>query len=221
MKTNRVLNRRSVIWRTNRRTLSIAMIVFTLLIAFVVLAQQCEWMFWPPLFADYIDSIIAVGTFLVAALVWGSEKLEAWQESIPKKLNILYLLEKGDNWEIHVSVFDAPLVGESDIRNWGQSIGQTIFPAELKPEKINVREWQRINFIGFWIGKSNLDRKRPTMDYDLLVFLRDPILGAQDGYSYVFDEYGTKWKSHAKTPEAHQATLTRLKNLPPLNPPTP
>jgi hypothetical protein len=189
------------------REILMVLVVFAALATTVFYFQAEAFPWWPPAFADYLDPIIAIGTLLVAGVVWRNEKEENWRARLPKKLNILYLIDRKTHWDTHVTVIDAPLVGESDIRQWGQSIGQTIFPQE--GEKFD-QSWARINFTGFFIGTPKLDRKRKVMAYELLVFLRDPIKGAQEGHCYVFDANGSKWQDFPEVPAQCQDASDNL-----------
>lgn len=223
MHSNQKPSRLRFAWSHHRVELLVAVLIVPVLVGFIFLTKRMELKEWPDFFADWVDPTIAIGTFLAAIFIWFGKVNENWRRNLPKKLNILYLVDDGESWREHVTVYDAPLTGESDIRQWGQSIGQTIFPSEDSKGKfhadgkpIKEREWTSIAFTGFRLGSSRLERKRRVVSYDHVIFLKEEILGGQDGYSYVFDQYGAKWQAVAGTPVCNQAAYKRLKKaIPP------
>lgn len=68
------------------------------------------------------DPIIGFATFLVAIIIWFSNTAKDWKESLPKKLTVIY---KYQNKEV-LRCEKGFLAHESDIRNWGQTIGRLI-----------------------------------------------------------------------------------------------
>ena len=120
---------------------------------------------------------------MIAFAVWRSEERQEWLASLPKKLNIFYLIEDNKNpgqWKRHVTVINAPLASETDIRAWAQSIGGTILGAERVS----------ITFIGYDISGPHLDKHRRLQYFDVAIFLRRPIDGAMDEQFYLFDRLG-------------------------------
>ncbi len=154
---------------------------------------------WKESFANYLDPLIAIGTLIIASLVWFNEQRENWQAQLPKRLHIRYLLPEGDTWHTHVTVVNAPLTGESDIRQWGQSIGQTIFPQALQEGERADQNWARINFTGFRV--IQIQGNPGIRNYGLLVFLAAPIKGADDGKVYTFAQDGARWQKSDKLPD--------------------
>lgn len=124
----------------------------------------------------WLSAYIALATLLFAVFIWYNEKREAWRRALPKKLNIEYLLANGETF---CEVRNAPLAGESDIRNWGQSIGQTI-----------LNKQTRIQFSGFKISKPIMDYHRLLLVYQLEVYLYEKIDGINKGDSFEFNDDG-------------------------------
>ncbi len=82
--------------------------------------------FQPSLFekawGNWIEFYLAFSTLIFAGFIWWTQLKKAHRKSLPKKLNIIYRYNQ-KQWEIK----NAPLTDESDIRAWGQSIGNAIF----------------------------------------------------------------------------------------------
>lgn len=129
-------------------------IILILLIYFQVDFVGSNW--------DHIEPYIAYATIGIAIALWVHNLVSSYRENLPKVLNIDF--EYKD--EICAKVINAPLVGEDDIRNWGQSIGQN-----------QVNKETRLKFAGFSIqGPNRKDRKSI---YHLTIFLDDPLV---DGF---------------------------------------
>ena len=69
--------------------------------------------------AKWADPIVGMGTFLLALLIGALQLREDWEESLPKRLTVIFKL---DGREVMVSK-KAHLTAEGDIRNLGQQIG--------------------------------------------------------------------------------------------------
>lgn len=124
---------------------------------------------------DWIDTVITILTLGVAIAVWINEKLLAWENSLPKKLHIKYMLEG----KVYATVNDAPLTGENDIRSWGQSIGKTILNKTIS-----------IEFSGFKIEGPVRNDKKGIMTYHLTVYLFNKIDGIPEGSKIFFESNG-------------------------------
>jgi hypothetical protein len=137
------------------------------------LSFQGQWGNWLEAYAT--GSII-----LVSVAIWYNEKRENWIDSLPKKLNIIYRIKnKNDGWETFCEIQNAPLSHEGDIRNWGQSIGQTI-----------LNEQARISFSGFFIEGPVLDKTKNHMISTLTVYLKTPISNISKDTKIEFDDMG-------------------------------
>lgn len=66
------------------------------------------------------DPVLGLSTFLVAIVIWLSNTAKDWEDSITKKLTVVYKF--GDREVIRCE--KAYLANEGDIRNWGQTIGR-------------------------------------------------------------------------------------------------
>lgn len=177
----------------SRREMLLALLGFLLVTAVIVFMEMKTDAWWSGTFADYLDPIIAIGTLLVALLVWLNTKAENWRSSWPKKLHVLYLVKRENGWQTHVRILDAPLTSDADIRSWGQSLGQTGVPGSK----------DRIPFTGFKIVPGPLDRKNKITHTCLIVFLSDVITGAKDGQIFLFDEHGSAMSEAKNIPDNH------------------
>jgi len=122
-----------------------------------------------------IDLYIVSATFIIALFIWYNEKNQDWGNYLPKKLNIYYI----ENEMEHASIINAPLNGESDIRNWGLSIGQTI-----------LNKGNRINFIGFKTTGPQLQKERRIQLYNLYIYLSSAITYLPEITTYEFSDDG-------------------------------
>lgn len=181
------------LWASSRRELILVVLCSFVVIATVWLSHSLWAEAWGNLFANYLDPMIAVGTLLVAILVWWNEKRKTWRNTWPKRLQIYFLLREEGEWRPQVTVLDAPLTSESDIRTWGISIGGTVVPGKRTS----------MDFSGFRIASGRLNQQAKTMDYGLLVFLKNRIDVPQDGQVYAYDAEGTALEPIDKVPDAH------------------
>lgn len=186
---------------------------FAVVLAVIIVLRFVAAAGWEQAFAGWLDPAIAIGTLIVAVMVGWNERHENWRAALPKKLNILYVVADGNDWKTHVTVLDAPLAGEADIRQWGQSIGQTIFPQETAPGQKPDRDWTRISFTGFRVAEGETDHQRGIVPYYLVVFLRNKIKGAKDQHVYLFDTYGARWSPIAQVPDSHSDIHQQLLSL--------
>jgi hypothetical protein len=150
---------------------------------------KTNWDFW-------LSAYIAMATLLFAVFIWYNDKRMTWRSTLPKKLNINYL----HNNKCFCEVINAPLTGESDIRNWGQSIGQTI-----------LNGFTRINFSGFKISKPVLDYNRLFLVYQLDVYLHSKIEGINDGEVFNFNDDGNLIQKPSVEKETHELLKQQLK----------
>lgn len=183
------------IWRQSKAQVITVGMLFAIAMM-IVFKQPLASVAWKATYSDFLSPIIAFGTLLVAIGVWYNEQRENWQEQMEKRLNIIYLLEREGKWTPHGTILNAPLTGEGDIRSWGQSIAQTILPQEQ-----NGGTAARINFTGFKMVNTRVERRSQYRYYGLLIFLSTPITGAEDGKVYIFDHSGAKWEKHDKIPD--------------------
>lgn len=137
-----------------------------------------QWGIWLEAYATF--SLI-----FISLVIWYNEKYENWISSLPKKLDIDYIL-KG---EVFCTVKNAPLIHEGDIRQWGQSIAKTI----LNNQKVNI------NFSGystsgpqkedFYLSKTD-QKTMKIMKYYLKVYIREKIELVDQDDVFEFDFEG-------------------------------
>jgi len=161
----------SFIWKTSKSQLILVFVIIVVGSGFYLYNKGNFFKQWN----DWIDIYISLVTLLVAAFIWSNEKKEEWKRSLPKKLDIVYLL----NNDVHAIVKNAPLTGEADIRNWGQSIAKTI-----------LNDKANIDFSGFETAKQGPDKERGVMVYKLTIFLRQSIPGIKDITKFEFYDNG-------------------------------
>lgn len=124
---------------------------------------------------NWINTFITIATLAIAVFVWVNETNTEWKQSLPKKLDVFYIF----NGENYATVTNAPLAGEDDVRNWGQSIGKTI---------LNKRA--NLSFSGFAAEAPQLDEKRHVMKYHISIFLTEEIQGIPLGSKFNFLDSG-------------------------------
>lgn len=79
------------------------------------------------------QTILGIGTLLVALFVWIGEIEENWENDLPKRLSVFFF------WEAKPLIVCryAWLAGEDEIRTWGQQVGvqaQDVMPGEKPPD---------------------------------------------------------------------------------------
>lgn len=138
-------------------------------------ACKCEWYSFAEQWGLWIEAYISVGTLFIVGFVWLNERKEEYIKSLPKKLNITFKLNGID----YITVKNAPLAGDDDIRAWGQSIAKTI---------INGRA--NIDFSGFNI--ETIGERNRTFLYHLTIYLKNEIREAKvkHGALFEFDDSG-------------------------------
>lgn len=110
-------------------------------------------------FFDFFDPILSFITASLAIVIWYNEMVERWEESLPKKLTVNYVY----NNELVLRCEEAYLADQSDIRTWGQQIGNQMAGGNLnfhpflkqKPRKLIKTDGQL-----YWL-------------YEVFFFLRD------------------------------------------------
>lgn len=98
----------------------------------------------------WLDPWLTVATLVVAVLVWVGATTRAWEDELPKRLNIHF------QYDGHyvLTCWEASLTGEGDIRAWAQQIGRQMsgrmldfdpHPAIRSPRtEGGERGWRRI-----------------------------------------------------------------------------
>lgn len=147
---------------------------------------------WAGIFADFLDPAIAIGTLIVAGMVWWNEKQENWRAQWPKRLHVIYLREENGLWKQNVIVIDAPLAHEADIRSWGQSIAKTVLGAKIG----------NISFTGFKIVPEIVDTNSGTKHFGLLIYMKEKIASIEDGEVFRFDGDGSQSARLTELPQS-------------------
>lgn len=150
-----------------------------ILVTLAMISAIYAFLYYPQPFSvqwgKWIDIFITMSTLSIAVFVWMNEKIENWESALPKKLDITYLLED----RVFANVKNAPLAGDDDIRNWGQSIGQTILNRQT-----------RIEFSGFKTEGPVRNNAKKIMQYKLTVYLFNSISGIKEGEEFYFNDDG-------------------------------
>lgn len=96
---------------------------------------------------DRLDPLLGFLTLMIAILVWVIQVRKEWEDSLPKRLTVQFDYEG----RIIMKCKEAMLVGESDIRNWGQQIGQQMsFGTFLKFDPYIKLESPKIKYNKKW-----------------------------------------------------------------------
>ncbi|MEP7372573.1 MAG: hypothetical protein ABI675_04240 [Chitinophagaceae bacterium] len=184
------------LWHHRPTALQVLAVMLTLIIAVIVYYSYgkpfvTQW-------NDWINTLITIATLFIAVFVWINETVVKWENSLQKKLDIVYLY----NNEVFATVLNAPLAGENDIRNWGLSIGQTILNQRVS-----------INFSGFKIeGPKRNDRKN-IIQYSLTVYLFETIETISKGAVFSFDDNGNLSEDNRKLIKHKQNSNNPTGNL--------
>lgn len=124
---------------------------------------------------DGLEALITTFILLVAVAVWYNEKKQDWENSLPKKLDIIYKLGGNE----HATVKNVPLTSEQDIRPWAQSIAQTVLNKAVP-----------IHFSGFRLEKPNKSKDKKYMLYKIELYLIQEIQGLKGlGESFKHREF--------------------------------
>ena len=88
-------------------------------------------MYWPALrgnpadaFWNWIDPVAGISAFVISLAILYNQARDRWENGLEKRLTAHYVNAKDDQ-EI-ACVENAYLAGESDIRQWAQSLGRQI-----------------------------------------------------------------------------------------------
>ena len=93
-------------------------------------------MYWPALrgnpaetFWNWIDPVAGISAFVISMAILYNQARDRWENGLEKRLTAHYVNTKDDQ-EI-ACVENAYLAGESDIRQWTQSLGRQMFGHNL------------------------------------------------------------------------------------------
>lgn len=159
-----------------------AAIVFTLAGIIIFIIKCCASnLTFAEQWSNWLGTYFTVGLVCISIVIWYNEQKRNWVNNLPKKLDIYYIYQG----EVFCKVENAPLSGESDIRSWGQSIGQTILQDSAT----------RILFSGFKTSAGKLNKKNKTVKYTHEVFLKEKFnLGGNNDH-FEFDDDGKLMKN--------------------------
>ncbi len=107
-----------------RKLLPLIAILLTLgTIVWVVISNQCDFgeMNQDNWWIKWFDPVIGLSTFIVAIVIWLMNTAKYWEDSLDKKLSVVYK-ESGGRTVIQIE--NAFLAHEGDIRQWGQTLGR-------------------------------------------------------------------------------------------------
>lgn len=77
-------------------------------------------------FWQWLDPVAGIMTFLTTLTIFWFQAKQKWEDSLEKMLTVEYIYTGGKNEKIIAIVENAYLSGESDIRQWAQSLGGQI-----------------------------------------------------------------------------------------------
>lgn len=172
------MNTKNYFWRWFLKGTSLVQIIVGVFITFFIIGILFYKSFDLSESWSYIEPIISGFTLIAAVFIWYNEKQQEWRESLPKKMDVDYILDGETFWSVKM----APLASEQDIRAWGQSIVKTI-----GNDKSNV------DLKGFEIlsAESHKETGKPTiMLYKVHFYLKNPIKHVVAGSVLTFDSNG-------------------------------
>ncbi len=68
---------------------------------------------------DFIDPLIGISVLMVTISIWLSKAKTEWEDELPNRLTVRFIYENNELMRCE----EAPLIHESDIRQWSQQIG--------------------------------------------------------------------------------------------------
>jgi hypothetical protein len=77
-------------------------------------------------FWKWIDPVAGTMTFITSLAIFWFQAKEKWENSLEKLLSVDYIYTGGEHEMTIAKVQNAYLAGESDVRQWAQSLGQQI-----------------------------------------------------------------------------------------------
>lgn len=77
-------------------------------------------------FWEWIDPVAGIMTFVTTLVIFGFQARKNWEDSLEKMLNVEYIYTGGETEIVIAKIENAYLAGESDVRQWAQSLGQQI-----------------------------------------------------------------------------------------------
>jgi hypothetical protein len=175
MNTNPKSSLWNFIWQRNKPQL---LVIAGLLIAALFLPLSLSESFvnsFSKQWSQWLEAFLAFALVIVAVAIWLNEQREEWVRSLPKKLNVQYMLD-GD---LFCEIRNAPLTGESDIRAWGQSLAKTCVRSKAA----------EINFTGFSTSSPKVENKKQIFEHK--IFLSSAIPDVEKSSLFVYnDEMG-------------------------------
>jgi len=172
------MNTKNYFWRWFLKGTSLVQIIVGVFITFFIIGILFYKSFDLSESWSYIEPIISGFTLITAVFIWYNEKKQEWRESLPKKMEVEYILDGNTYW----SVRNAPLTSEQDIRAWGQSIAKTM-----------LNENVYVDLKGFEILSTEIRKetgKKTIMLYKVRFYLKKRIEGVVAGSILTFDSNG-------------------------------
>ncbi len=78
------------------------------------------------IFWEWIDPVAGIMTFITTLAIFWFQARKNWEDSLEKMLTVEYIYTGGENELLIAKIENAYLAGESDVRQWAQSLGQQI-----------------------------------------------------------------------------------------------
>ncbi len=121
--------------------------------------------------SNHIDSVMTAITFILAIFIGFGAWRKKWEESLPKKLTVHFKYE--DRYVL--TCYKTYLLGESDIRSWGQSVGRQMCDKSAD-----------LSFYPFIEQKNKISDDNEYKIYEVTFFLKEDIGEHLDGGKYKF-----------------------------------
>ena len=100
---------------------------------------------------NWLDPFTGLSTFLVALIIWVLNRAKDWEDRLPKLLTVRYML----NRRVVILCENATLAHESDIRNWGQTLGRQTADRSENGRQVNFDFLNRFDLKEASIHKSD------------------------------------------------------------------
>jgi hypothetical protein len=151
----------------------------------------------------WLDPLIGMGTFCVAVFVWLGERRQDWEEQLPRRLTVRFvLLQDGKPPQLVMLCREADLTSAADIRQWGQQIGKQMNQNEnlgleiyfdlfaAKPQHAG-HLWHKPYFLQLYLSELPLKKDATAQAHfsagDFLVWEREKGSGHRQSWRKVKD----------------------------------
>ncbi len=153
---------------------SYGMLGLLIFLSFIYLNRlsNIDWTSMAEGFWNWIDPVAGIMTFITTLAIFWFQASKNWEDSLEKMLTVEYIYTGGESELLIAKIENAYLAGESDVRQWAQSLGQQIMGNldfdmnwDELPQKINYHQKEG-KFFKYYEVKLYLTTDPRTIDND-------------------------------------------------------